>query len=245
MFSRFARIAGSIQRLTTYPATRFDDAHVDYDSYWGDKRDRDHGVLSTWQRIRADIALRHMVSDAPLTLVEIGCGGGAVLAYLKTKRTVVRAIGVDVQDSVLREAEKKGIETLRSLSDPLKSLPVSLRADYVLLFEVLGHMINPERQLRSMLEIAERGVFFSVPNTGYIAHRIRFFFFGRFPLLWRLHPSEHLRFWTKRDLHWWLQELGYARYTVIPYEGVPALNSLMPALFAKGFVVFVPTTKAP
>jgi methionine biosynthesis protein MetW len=226
--------------LYRYPQRELKNEHVDYDTYWGDKRGKDLGKLSHWQKLRADLALAHMVQGAPLSLLDIGCGDGSVLAYMKKNRDVARAIGVDVSEKALARARELGIETLRSQTDPLKSLPVSLKADYVCLFEVLEHMFNPEILLGAMVETAERGVFFSFPNTGYVTHRLRLAIFGRFPLQWRVHPSEHLRFWTLADLKWWLTALGYRNYVIEVYEGVPVLNRLWPSLFAKGLFVYLP-----
>jgi len=230
-------------KLYRYPVQTLRREGVDYDSYWGEKRAKGLGVLSRWPKQRADMALVLMDKDADLTVLDIGCGDGAVLAYLKSKTRVTRAIGVDVSEVALKKAEVNGIETIRSEADPLKSLPLSLKADYVLMFEVLEHMVNSEEQLRAMIDISERGVFFSFPNTGYIHHRLRLLL-GAFPLQWQLHPGEHLRFWTYRDLVWWLKALGITEYTIHVYEGVPVLNKLWPSLFGQAFFVYIPKQKA-
>jgi methionine biosynthesis protein MetW len=232
-------IKEAFRNLYRYPTYNLKHDVVDYDSYWGDKREKNLGALSRWQRQRADLALSHMATDAPLTVLDIGCGDGSVLAYMQGKTTIKRAIGVDVSEVALKRAAEQGIETIRSQTDPLKSLPVSLTTDYVQMFEVLEHMINPEAQLRAMVEIAGRGVFFSFPNTGYIEHRLRMLL-GRFPLQWRVHPGEHVRFWTYKDLVWWLKAQGYSRYTIHVYEGVPVLNKLWPSLFGRAFFVYLP-----
>ena len=55
---------------------------------------------------------------------------------------------------------------------------------------------------------------------------------------WTLHPGEHLRFWTYRDLKWWLNELSLIdKSTVHIYEGIPLLNKLWRGLFGAGFIV--------
>lgn len=232
-------IKEAILNLFRYPAKNLKNEHIDYDTYWGDKRGKALGTLSRWQRLRADMALRYIDHKAPITILDIGCGDGTVLAYVKGRTELARAIGVDISEVALMKAREQGIETFRSQADPLKDLPISLRADYVFLFEVLEHMVNPEAQLRASFDIANRAVFFSFPNTGYITHRFRLLL-GRFPLQWRVHPSEHLRFWTFRDLLWWLKALGYKNYRIHAYEGVPVLNTLWPSLFAQALFVYLP-----
>jgi hypothetical protein len=227
-----------LTELFWYPEMSLSDA-VATDAHWGDTRSRSGTILTRWQRARVDLALSHMDHTNPVTLLEIGCRNGAVLAYLMNTVHVSRAIGVDVSETMLAEAASLGIEAIRSQADPLKSLPLALHADYVLSFEILERMLNPEAQLRAMMEIAERGVFFSFPNTGYITFRLRLLF-GRFPLQWRVHPSDHVRFWTYADLVWWLRALGYQTYTIHAYEGVPVLNKIWPSLFARGLFIYIP-----
>jgi len=106
-----------------------------------------------------------------------------------------------------------------------------------MILEVLEHMPNPEKFLKLIIKKAKRGVFFSFPNTGYISYRLRLLF-GAFPMQWRIHPGEHLRFWTYRDLKWWLKELElYDKSEIYVYEGIPVLNRLWKGLFGAGFVV--------
>jgi len=62
--------------------------------------------------------------------------------------------------------------------------------------------------------------------------------FGSFPIQWRVHPGEHIRFWTYRDLKWWLKELDlYDRSEIYVYEGIPFLNKIWKSLFGAAFVV--------
>jgi hypothetical protein len=106
----------------------------------------------------------------------------------------------------------------------------------VLLLEVLEHMQNPEAFLENVKLICRKNIL-SIPNTGFLLWRLRLLF-GRFPIQWKVHPGEHLRYWTYRDLVWWLNELGYSgRCNIHGYEGMPLLNKFWPSLFAQGPVV--------
>ena len=65
-------------------------------------------------------------------------------------------------------------------------------------------MYSPEEFLLELLENKSiEKVFFSIPNSGFFMHRIRYML-GRFPLQWIVNPNEHIRFWTLKDLIWWL-----------------------------------------
>ena len=232
-------VKNSLLYLFQYPVDHLVHTTVDYDAYWVDKRGENLGVLSRWQKQRADLMLRYLNPNESMSIVDVGCGDGSVLAYLRTKTNLKRAIGVDVSSTALVKARTQGIETLlvgKVLEEAVDVIP---EADHVLLLEVLEHMPDAEKFLQTMHQKARGGVFFSFPNTGYFLHRFRLLL-GRFPLQWRLHPSEHLRFWTYHDLRWWLEALGYRTYHIHVYEGVPVLKRLLPSLFGKGLLVYLP-----
>jgi len=199
-----------------------------------EKRGKRLGNLNEYQRDRANIIIERI--NEGCTVLDLGCGDGAVLMEMQRLKTF-DAIGADISKYALGNLEMSGISTIHvdfRDHDAFEGLP---EADHVLLLEVLEHFPDPESLLDKMSRKARRSMFFSIPNTGYLSHRARLLL-GRFPLQWRVHPGEHLRFWTYGDLQWWLRELGYAEQAnIYPYQGVKVLNALWPSLFAEGFVV--------
>jgi methionine biosynthesis protein MetW len=170
------------------------------------------------------------------SVLDIGCGDGAVLLYLKRNKNL-HAFAADISEKALGYLETQGVKTIRFDLNRPEEIPSLPEVDHILLLEVLEHMQNPEAFLKRIEAKARRSVIFSFPNTGYFAYRIRLLL-GRTPMQWRSHPGEHLRFWTHQDLVWWLTALGYAgRATIRVYEGLPILNRLWGGLFAMGFVV--------
>ncbi|TAL48873.1 class I SAM-dependent methyltransferase [Patescibacteria group bacterium] len=223
-------------QIFRYPSFSLPD--TDYDKYWQDKRVRDVDTLSDWQKIRADFILRTIPQSERAVFVDIGCGYESVLRYLSDHTVVLRGIGIDVSSFALEHAKKFGFETVKAdVTDPgfVDHIPA---CDYAVLFEVLEHIPHSEKLLLAVHRKARKGVFFSFPNTGFFVHRLRLLF-GRFPLQWKLFPGEHLRFWTKKDLLWWLKSLGFKNYKLLCYKGMPPLNKIWPSLFAAGFVVYL------
>lgn len=193
---------------------------------------------NSFQKKRAEMAAKYIEPDS--VVMDIGCGNGGTLLHINGRKPLKKMIGVDFSLNVLAAAHESGIETIAAdISKPeeLVKLPA---ADYILLFEVLEHLPNSEEVLSWAADLARKGVFFSVPNTGFFTHRLRLLL-GRFPLQWRVRPSEHLRFWTVRDMKWWLRQLGYRNYILKLYEGHPILNHFWPSLFAQGIWVFLPS----
>lgn len=211
----------------------------DYDGYWKDKRGQGIGEISDWQRERADFVLGKLVGVEDISICDVACGDGSILNYLSHKRQFKSLVGADISQFALSRARDFGIETVTldigKVSD-LDKIPV---ADYILLFEILEHVSHSEKLLESAYGKAGKGIFFSFPNTGFFPYRLRLLF-GKFPVQWRLFPGEHVRFWTKRDLHWWLKNLGYTSFKIHYYKGVPVLNKLYPSMFSAAFVVYLP-----
>lgn len=215
--------------LLLYPPYRPADAS--YDEYWSH---RDMGSLNSFQKFRADFLLAQLHDGD--SVLDVGCGDGRILAYLKAKRSGLHLVGVDGSPKALEIARGRGLEVRQADIRDQASLG-DLSADYMILFEVLEHMTDSESLLAWAHRQARKATVFSVPNSGFIMHRLRLLL-GRVPLQWRAHPAEHLRFWTATDMHWWLQSLGYT-YTLHGYEGVSVLNHIWSSLFAAGLIVVV------
>ena len=175
--------------------------------------------------------------------MDVGCGDGALLKFLMDKSSVT-GIGVDMNDSILENAKSLGLKTIQCDITHIESLSVLPEVDYIIGLEILEHMHNPEEFIMKILPKARKGMIFSFPNTGYYAHRLRLLF-GSFPLQWILHPSEHLRYWTVRDVRWWVNSLNLKLNNLILYQGIPTLNKIFPSLFGKGIIIHISQTYIP
>lgn len=237
------------KKLITYPKqTIATEQDVDYDTYWKEKRGEGGsylGKMSSWQKQRGDIIANVIGTNDTVSILDIACGQGEILNYMKQEKGVHidRMIGADNSKVVLEAAKEYGLEThyldIREM-ETFEKLP---NVDYSMMLEILEHIPNPEQVLEAAYAKSSKGVFVSIPNTGFIIYRLRLFFIGSFPVQWRIHPSEHLRFWTVRDLKWWLKALGHTDYTIYTYEGLSFfkwLGKVWPSLFAMGIVVYIP-----
>lgn len=211
--------------------------NVDYDEYWGEKRNGTFGIISDFQQERLRLVSKNLLPGK--TIKDIGCGEGSFLFNLINVVPFETVYGIDISKKALNNISKSGVHAIDAQimdSEVRKSLPVT---DYSTLLELLEHTDNPEQILMDIIENTKEKVVFSVPNTGYIGHRLRLLF-GSFPLQWRRNPSEHLRFWTVSDMKWWLSELGLLESSeILIYEGIPLLNLIIPNLFGQGIIVTI------
>lgn len=231
------KLKQDFSKIKKYPTTNIsENGKVDYDKYWQKRRGEDYQAsLSDWQKVRVDIVKKYFKTGD--TVVDVGGGDGAMLKYLQSQVNI-RAIVVDFNDLVLQEAQKIGLEVIKvDLNDvnDLKKIP---DCDYLLGFEILEHLSNPEEFIFLVKDRVKKSMIFSFPNTGYYVHRLRLLF-GRFPLQWVNHPGEHLRFWTVSDVRWWVKYLGFKLLFLHIYEGLPGLKKIWPTLFGQGIIIVI------
>jgi methionine biosynthesis protein MetW len=220
--------------MLSYPKTVSNlNEKIDYDQYWQIKRKGNLTKLSAFQSARANAVLPWIEPNS--SVLDIAAGNCAILNFLRDNKNI-KATALDKSQVALEAAKSLGFEAQQidiSCIEQHQHLP---KVDYILALEILEHIPNAEEVLLSLTNFANKAIILSVPNTGFISHRLRLLF-GRFPLQWLCHPGEHLRFWTVTDLRWWLTKLNLDSCDFKFYEGTPILNRLLPRLFAKGQIV--------
>lgn len=211
---------------------------INYDKYWEEKKATNLGNANSFQLYRAQWIANRLQENA--SVLDIACGDASVLMEV-SKIKKIQAYGVDISEKVIHFLQGKGITAViadLSKTDELKKLPL---VDHIMALEIFEHLAAPEYLLQELKAHARRSIFLSVPNTGYIQYRLRFLL-GKFPVQWRIHPGEHVRFWTWSDMKWWLKEMKIEKSSTIHgYAGIPLLNKLYPALFAKGLIIEIKT----
>lgn len=210
---------------------------IDYDHYWDEKRDVNLGSLTDFQQRRVDIIAKNITKKG--SIKDVGCGDGGLLVALSSKVDFSTVTAADISPKVLKHLKKHDVKTEKVDLRELSSVTSLSKTDYTIILEVLEHLPNSEEVLLELLKTTKNTLFFSVPNTGYIGHRFRLLF-GSFPFQWKTTPSEHLRFWTYRDMKWWLIQLGLEQKSkIVCYEGLSIFNKILPGLFSQGFVVII------
>ncbi len=152
--------------------------------------------MSTPQNIRVD--LQH-VADLVVPksrLLDVGCGDGALLAYLKIFKQV-DGRGLELAMSKVRAAVSQGLPVIQGdLETDLADYPTGA-FDYVVLSQTLQATHNPRIVLEELLRIGTRAIV-SFPNFGYWRVRLSLLFSGRMPVTgvlanpWFDTPNIHL-----------------------------------------------------
>ena len=233
------KIENIYQKLFSYPRLKYKKNLIN--KYWQIRRKDFKKIKPNDFQIERAKLFSLLIEDKNSLLFDIGSGDAAQLIAIRNICPNLKIIGSD-KDKFSCELIKKANFNFHYFNEKesIKSTLNKYCPKYITLFEVIEHMYAPEEFLLELLENKRiQKVFFSIPNSGFFMHRLRYML-GRFPLQWIVNPNEHIRFWTLKDLIWWLDYLELINKSeIIPYKGIPILNKIFPNLFAEGSFIMI------
>lgn len=128
-------------------------------------------------------------------VLDLGCGDGTLLAYLRDHKNVDGA-GVEFNDARVINAVRKGVRVIQQNLEEGLALFDDQQFDSVVLSQTLQSMHHTEHILKEMARVARFGIV-SFPNFGYWPHgfsilRGRMPVTGEMPYQWYDTPNIHL-----------------------------------------------------
>ena len=226
-------------KLFLYPKSYYEEN--DEHKYW-EKRKSSYIKIqpNDFQIERTNILKKFLIYSSNSTLFDIGSGDGAQLISVQKAFPLMKIIASDNNEFSIKILKKLEFKNHKLNSDnEVFEIIEKIKPNYITIFEVLEHMKSPEKFLLKVISSSKNQIFFSVPNSGFILHRLRFLL-GRFPIQWISSPNEHLRFWTLKDMKWWLNYLEIDHFSkIISYKGFPILNKIFPNLFSEGLFIII------
>jgi len=160
--------------------------------------------------LRRDLRLIAEMIEPASRVLDIGCGDGALLAYLAREKAV-DARGIELSQSGVNACVRHGLSVIQGDADSdLEAFPA--RAfEFVVLSQTLQATRQPRHVLEELLRIGRRAIV-SFPNFGYWRIRLRLLTGGRMPVTelldhpWYATPNIHLC--TIRDFVALCDEIG-------------------------------------
>ena len=119
-------------------------------------------------------------------VLDLGCGTGALLAYLQQHRAC-SGYGVELDDANLLACVQRGVNAIQLNLEEGLSIFEDQSFDVVLQLESLQHLRNTEAMLRETARVGRVGVL-SFPNFAHWANRLQVML-GRMPVT-RVLPYE-------------------------------------------------------
>ena len=137
--------------------------------------------------LRSDLRLIAEMIEPHSRVLDIGCGDGALLAYLARAKGV-DARGIELSQSGVNACVRHGLSVIQGDADrDLEAFPNGA-FDVVVLSQTLQATRQPRLVLEELLRIGKRAIV-SFPNFGFWRIRLSLFFRGRMPVTELLHNS--------------------------------------------------------
>ena len=120
---------------------------------------------------RPDFAAIATLVKAGAKVLDLGCGDGALLRYLRDTRDI-HGYGVEINDENVQACFNNGINVIQNdLESGLSSFG-SGSFDYVILSQTLQAMRHTENLIKEMMRVSKEGIV-SFPNFGYWKNRLQ------------------------------------------------------------------------
>jgi 2-polyprenyl-3-methyl-5-hydroxy-6-metoxy-1,4-benzoquinol methylase len=151
-----------------------------------------------YQHVRSEIA--PLLPATARRIVDVGCGSGATLAWLRSRFPDAHTIGLEGQASVMAELERNANEA--HVVDLNYATPDLGEPDLMLFLDVLEHVPDPVAVLtRLTAQLADGGhVIVSVPNVAHPSVSVPLMLLGEFKYRDAgILDRTHLRFFVRRS----------------------------------------------
>ncbi|MCB5363709.1 methionine biosynthesis protein MetW [Pusillimonas sp. CC-YST705] len=146
-------------------------------------------------RLRSDLERIANWVEPGSRVLDLGCGDGSLLAYLRDHKDV-DGVGVEVDDERVIASVRQGVHVIQQNLEEGLALFDDQQFDTVVLSQTLQAMLHTEHILSEMARVAKHGIV-SFPNFGYWPHgfsilRGRMPVTGQMPYQWYDTPNIHL-----------------------------------------------------
>jgi len=144
---------------------------------------------------RADFAAIARWVPPNAKVLDLGCGGGSLLEYLKETRNA-HGYGIEIADANIIACAGKGVNVIQMDLEAGLSEFEPQSFDFVILSQTLQAMRNIELVVKEILRVGKHGIV-TIPNFGYWRHRLQIIG-GRMPVSrdlpyqWYDTPNIHL-----------------------------------------------------
>jgi methionine biosynthesis protein MetW len=143
-------------------------------------------------------------------VLDLGCGEGELLSYLKREKRV-KGTGIESSESKVTKCVEKGVQVLQGdITEEVEDYPDNT-FDYVILSQTLQQVLAPDQLIRELLRVGKK-IIVSFPNFSYWSIRLQILFFGYAPknrqLPYEWYNTPNIRVITIKDFRRFVRETG-------------------------------------
>ncbi|MDO8773934.1 MAG: methionine biosynthesis protein MetW [Burkholderiaceae bacterium] len=142
-------------------------------------------------------------------VLDLGCGDGALLAYLQSTRGCT-GYGIEIDDANVLACVKRGVNVIQLNLEEGLALFDDASFDVVLQIDTLQHLRNAEVMLRETVRVGRLGIV-AFPNFAHWPNRLSVLL-GRMPVTRRLpyqwYDTPNIRVGTHADLNVLARQTG-------------------------------------
>ncbi len=138
--------------------------------------------------MRADLEIISEWIQSGTRVLDLGCGDGTLLEYLRSTRDVT-GYGLEIDDSNIVRCIERGVHVIKTdLDAGLADFFDEESFDYVVMTQTLQAVYYPASLLTDMLRVGREGIV-TFPNMGHWQSRLHLGLRGRMPIT-RALPNE-------------------------------------------------------
>lgn len=160
--------------------------------------------------LRPDLAVVASLIDDSARVLDVGCGDGELLHWLRDHKKV-DGRGIEIDQQQAHKAIARGIPVIQG--DVTSDLPhyPDQSYDYVVLSQTLQTMQQPHAVMKELVRIGKQAIV-SVPNFGYWKNRLQLAITGKMPvnktLSYEWYDTPNIHFCTITDFVILAERLG-------------------------------------
>jgi len=168
-------------------------------------------VRSDSSSLRYDLKIIASWIEPGSKVLDLGCGEGDLLHFLKEKKQV-KGTGIERAEAKVAQCVERGLSVLQGdINEEVSDYPDE-SFDYVILSQTLQQVYEPDELIRSILRIGKNGIV-SFPNFSHWLVRLQLLYSGYAPITKQLphewYDTPNIRVITLKDFRRFSKEMGF------------------------------------